>query len=130
VMIRSSVEVSNCVQRSSGPAYVVTLVHGTFARGAEWTRAGSVMWNTLERNLKDVVVCYFDWSGKNTHQARIDASEQLKNYVLDTAAIYPGSKHFFVAHSHGGNVVLYALRHPHVRELVAGVITMGTPFIT
>jgi hypothetical protein len=40
-------EVSRCAQRPLNPAYVVTLVHGTFARGAEWTRPGSIMWKDL-----------------------------------------------------------------------------------
>jgi len=34
-----------------------------------------------------------------------------------------------VAHSHGGNVALYALRDPAVRSLIAGLVCLGTPFI-
>jgi hypothetical protein len=130
-MIQTDVEeVSRCAQGSVNPAYVVTLVHGTFARGAKWTRPWSIMWEALEDNLKEVDICYCDWSGMNTHQARIDAAEGVKKHMFEMATMYPLSKHFVVAHSHGGNVVLYALRDETVRNAVAGVITMGTPFVT
>ncbi|MCU1224635.1 MAG: hypothetical protein JWQ42_2728 [Edaphobacter sp.] len=115
---------------ASNPSYVVTLVHGTFARGAEWTRPHSIMSEALNRELKDVVVCYKDWSGLNAHQARFDAAEEIKNHLLGMAAAYPSSKQFVVAHSHGGNVVVYALRDKALRKTVSGVVTMGTPFVS
>ena len=59
---------------ATNPSCVITLVHGTFARGAEWTRPHSIMSEAIEANLKDVVVCYKDWSGLNAHQARFDAA--------------------------------------------------------
>ena len=37
--------------------------------------------------------------------------------------------HGIVAHSHGGNVALYALRDVALRRKIDGVVTLGTPFI-
>ena len=39
------------------------------------------------------------------------------------------TRHFVIAHSHGGNIALYALRDPAVRERITGVATLATPFL-
>jgi hypothetical protein len=42
----------------------------------------------------------------------------------------PDATHIIVAHSHGGNVVLMALRDPpNLRERISGVACLATPFI-
>lgn len=71
----------------------------------------------------------FRWSGGNTHRARLHAAAALQRHILALAARYPNDDQFLVAHSHGGNVCLYALRDSCVRECVSGVVTLSTPFI-
>ena len=117
---------------------VVTLVHGTFGRlpgrDAAWARDGSVLRRRLEEELgADVVFLPFRWSGMNWPSARYRAARRLCDHLRVTAERHPERRHYVVAHSHGGNVALYALRDA-AREsapdaLPAGVVCLSTPFI-
>jgi hypothetical protein len=117
---------------------VVTLVHGTFGRlpgrDAAWVRDGSVLRRHLEAELgADVLFLPFRWSGMNWPSARYRAASRLRDHCRVVARRYPARSHYVVAHSHGGNVALYALRDA-AREstsdlLPAGVVCLSTPFI-
>jgi hypothetical protein len=110
---------------------VITLVHGTFSPRARWVQPGSFFRNEVTRRLGDVVSFEtFWWSGANNHVARVRASEVLRRQLLDTIARYPSSRHFIVAHSHGGNVARYALREPLLQQRISGLICLGTPFVS
>jgi len=113
----------------SNPKYAVTLIHGTFATGADWTKSGSMLRQNIAEQLKDVEFNIFNWSGRNTHQARIAAAEDLKVALKKEFAKHPDRHHYLIAHSHGGNVALYSLADSEVAEHVEGIVTMGTPFI-
>ncbi len=121
-----------------GRSLVVTLVHGTFGRlpgrDASWTRDGSYLRQRLLEELgSDVEFLPFRWSGMNWPSARYRAARRLRDHLRATSARWPERSHYLVAHSHGGNVVLYALRDT-AREaapdgLPAGVVCLSTPFI-
>ena len=119
----------------SAPAtpIVVTLVHGTFAKDAEWVQEGSTLRGEIASALGDhgceVVFDVFKWSGRNSHKARIKAGYQLADHIRELKKRYPISKHFIVAHSHGGNVALFAHKHLEDEQHVLGIATLGTPFI-
>jgi hypothetical protein len=115
------------------PGCVVTLVHGTFARQAAWTQPGSKLRDALTKHLggKEIVGFErFNWSGDNNHSARLQAGNELRQQLRETVRKHPKAKHFIVAHSHGGNVTLYALRDKQLRTTICGVVCIGTPFIT
>jgi pimeloyl-ACP methyl ester carboxylesterase len=57
----------------------------------------------------------------------MEAGKQLAAYIA-VLKLEPSDRLFIVAHSHGGNVALYALRHPGT-ERVEGVIFLATPFV-
>jgi hypothetical protein len=118
---------------------VVTLVHGTFGRlpgrDAAWARDGSFFRRCLTEALGgDIAFRTFRWSGMNWPSARYRAGRRLRDHCRETANRYPERSHYLVAHSHGGNVALYALRdfvdHAPADALPAGVICLSTPFIT
>ena len=113
------------------PHYVLTLVHGTWSSTTGWVAAGSFLRRELEHRLApaDVRFREFAWTGRNTHAARTDAGDRLAEFIRSGHALYPDARHFVVAHSHGGNVALYAMRDPAAREIVSGIVTLGTPFI-
>lgn len=73
----------------------------------------------------------FTWSGINSHAARIAAGRELAGVLRENLARYPYTPHYLIAHSHGGNVVQYALKLLSQQQLgrIAGVVTLGTPFI-
>ena len=112
---------------------VVTLVHGTFAAGAAWTKGGS----TLRRQIADALgkqgqIVHFDvfkWSGRNTHKARIKAGHELAAHIRELRKSYPHCSHFIVAHSHGGNIALFAHKHLPEKLHALGIATLGTPFL-
>ena len=60
------------------PLAVVTLVHGTFARGAPWTQPGSALSKAVCEHFGGrVQLRRFDWSGRNSFRARAKGAEAL-----------------------------------------------------
>ncbi|MEO5916037.1 MAG: hypothetical protein ABIS50_17510 [Luteolibacter sp.] len=111
-------------------SFVITLIHGTFAPGAGWSNEeDSALRKALLAGFPDQVRCRsFNWSGKNTHEARLLAAAEFAAHQKAVSLSDAGIPNFVISHSHGGNVALYALMaHDYAP---AGIITMGTPFIT
>jgi hypothetical protein len=108
------------------PELTVTLIHGTFARGASWTQAGSPLWQDLESRFgRAAVIDRFDWSGENSAFARLEASLELVEHLNKLRERFPTAKRYLVAHSHAGNVALYAAEQTRVD----GVASLATPFL-
>ena len=108
--------------------YVITLVHGTFAHGASWIRDDSPLPSKLRAAGKGRFLTFpFRWSGRNTHEARIAAGRDLARCILHRTKQYPTARQVVIAHSHAGNVALYAASASQIPEL--RIITLGTPFI-
>jgi hypothetical protein len=109
---------------------VVTLIHGTFATEAEWVRNESKLCKAVNDAFPGgVEFRRLPWSGGNTIGARQDAAGKLREQILADPVSAADTRHFLVAHSHGGNIALYALRDPKVRERITGVATLATPFL-
>jgi hypothetical protein len=117
----------------SGPAsrgIIITLVHGTWGRNSAFIRPKSLLRDSLRRALDDSIgFLRFGWSGANTHRARISAGRQLAAFLKQAFAKYPDFDHFVISHSHGGNVLLYALRDPVVQAKLRGGVCVATPFL-
>lgn len=110
--------------------YVVTLVHGTFAKGAAWTREGSALHRALTQGLGPRAhIQFFDWSGRNTHKARLAAGKELAALLAQSATAFPGARQVTIAHSHGGNVALYARRHAVEPGMPDHIVCLATPFL-
>lgn len=78
---------------------------------------------------REVVFGTFEWSGRNTHKARVKAGYELAAHIRDLRKSCPKCQHFIIAHSHGGNVALLAHKHLRTQLHAAGIATLGTPFI-
>jgi pimeloyl-ACP methyl ester carboxylesterase len=110
--------------------YVVTLVHGTWARGARWTQPGSHLRRAIEESVPGPVTFeVFRWSGRNLIAARTGAAERLRQTLTRLLELHPAARHYIIGHSHGGNVALYALRDSPLVESIAGVACFSTPFL-
>ena len=109
----------------------ITLVHGTFARNAAWTRPGSALREHLEAHLPGRVVYHrFRWSGWPSHLARDHAAHRLRARLLKCVQNDETAHHCVIAHSHGGNIVCYALRDAaELVERLDCIITLSTPFL-
>lgn len=68
------------------------------------------------------------WSGRNRHNARLAAGYEIRKNLVDQAE---GWHHFLVAHSHGGNACMLALREPDraLETKLSGVVCLSTPFL-
>lgn len=110
-------------QTTTGRCHVIP-VHGTFAG-----RDGATQWQICDDLQKVGAVIHpdFKWSGNNNHPSRIAAGKELAAYI-DSLKIPPSDCLFLVAHSHGGNVALYALKHTGT-ERVEGIVFLATPFL-
>lgn len=116
----------------SSPDFVLTLVHGTFEPGAPWAQRGSLLCSRLETLLPGQVKFRpFDWTGGNNHHERLQGGKELAGFLAAGLVEHPSATHAIIAHSHGGNVSLYALSHAvsGVGARIAALVTMGTPFI-
>jgi hypothetical protein len=115
-----------------GPRIVVTLIHGTFARGAAWTKSErSPLREAIVKRLGERAhFVAWEWSGKNSFNARLVAGTELDRYFRNSRERDPGARHYVVAHSHGGTVVAYALRgNPDLAKALDGVVFLSTPFV-
>lgn len=133
---------------------VTFVIHGTYAATTRWWRLGSPddptfadrleqelssrgMAGTVWRPSLDAGLEYasFAWSGLNRHRDRLRAGKKIAANVNDLAervaatAEQPLTANF-VAHSHGGNVVLEALPRLNSNVRVGRVALLGTPLIT
>lgn len=137
------------------PTRAVTLiVHGTFAAEAAWWRLGekgaATFADRLEQRLAELGspgtvwrpaleagfdVSRFAWSGRNRDRDRRLAARQLAK-ALESLAERMGATREqpltvdFVAHSHGGNVVLELLGRLRGRVRAGAIVLLGTPLIT
>jgi hypothetical protein len=112
------------------PSAVITLVHGTWAPRAPWTRSDSELCRTLQHTLAgDAVFRAFRWSGRNSFRARRKAAGELRIHLHQSLTKWPEARHYIIGHSHGGNVMFYALRDHELGQAVHGVVCLSTPFI-
>lgn len=119
----------------------IVLVHGTWGAESPWYQPGSDFCRDLEANLRtwyreikvwshaDSSDKVFRWTGDNSWSARSRAARELATYLrrLDRE----GWTFHLVAHSHGGNVVLEALRRlgETILQRQGKVVLIGTPVL-
>jgi hypothetical protein len=109
---------------------IFTLVHGTFATRAAWTRFRSPLAKVLRESFNEpVIIRRLAWSGRNTFSARAKAAERLRQHIRRTGRQHPTALHYLIGHSHAGNVILMALAASDVLEMVSGVTCLSTPFL-
>ncbi|ACC75885.1 hypothetical protein PPMP20_17635 [Paraburkholderia phymatum] len=119
------------------PDVIVILIHGTFSTDAEWMRPNSPFIKTVAQRFGNVRVMFqpFIWTGisggryNNTNFYRVTAAVHLARLQKDLRQHYPAAKIFVIAHSHGGNVALYAQREFDSKGIADAIVTLGTPFI-
>lgn len=114
----------------AAPTAVVTLIHGTFARGAPWTLPGSALCTELREILGNgVQLRRFEWSGANSFRGRKTAALALENDLAAVRQRWPGVPHYCIGHSHGGNVALDAAAQAGA-DALDGLVCLATPVLT
>src|SRR5262252_9606508 len=108
--------------------YVITLVHGTWAPHAPWTYEDSLLCRTLRSELMAAGASVVEftragWSGRNRHEERQVASLNVARHLEACTSKEEHAKHFVIAHSHGANVVLRAIRtSATLQSRIVGVV--------
>jgi len=127
--------------KHSSPSRRILLVHGTvlFARFdlfkrifktwgiPTWISPRSTFCAKLRESCRDVKLERLRWSGGNSPKCRHEAALRLAQKINRSASFHPDEKLFIIAHSHGGNVALEAVKHCD-QSLIAGIACLGTPF--
>jgi hypothetical protein len=113
----------------TAPTVVVTLVHGTWAQSATWVLPDSALCGRLIAIWGErLALMPLRWSGGNTVRARTRAAAHLATHIDAVGRRFPAANHYVIAHSHGGNVALYALgQRPSAR--ISGLACLSTPFL-
>src|SRR5262245_22333478 len=123
------------------PQYVLTLVHGTWARmpwqrETAWIQPDAEFARALCKGLGGgATIVPFEWGGGNNHASRALGSQRLIEQLCGTPGTkgtldqFPNAKHYLICHSHGGNVAMYALTTGRLHERIAGVACLATPFL-
>jgi triacylglycerol esterase/lipase EstA (alpha/beta hydrolase family) len=100
--------------------------------GRDGLRMVSTFRRSLDNELKDHsldgTVRAFLWSGANSVTARASAAIKLSE-ELEMVLREPNTRPVVIAHSHGGNVVLCALKHLTLEKKRIRFIALATPFI-
>jgi pimeloyl-ACP methyl ester carboxylesterase len=133
---------------------VTLIIHGTYAKKSDWWKVSAdnreTFGNGLEKALghrgmpgtvwrpvlkSGMTYDDFTWEGNNRHHDRVRGAKKLCKSLDKLSESLNGSSQNplevnFVAHSHGGNVVLEALRKLPKSIKVRRVIFMGTPLVT
>lgn len=101
------------------------LIHGTFAANQTWWRPHSPFWTYISQYWPCLYAgaTPFTWTGGNNHVDRVYAATQLIGWVQRAG----GPSVDLIAHSHGGNVCLEAVRQG---LNVDRLILLGTPVRT
>lgn len=119
------------LHETQSPDFVVTTVHGTFARKATWILEESKLaWILRDRLTRPLEIVPFQWSGKNAFAAREQAALDLRVRLQKYLAKWPHACHVIIAHSHGGNVAIRALQEQELSERINGLACLATPFFT
>jgi len=116
----------------------VIFVHGTWGSGFWRGMIPAMFRNNLRewrctwpiRSLLQTAgleVFEFNWTGHNSHRSRLEAGRNLA--MLVSSLRNQSSKPIWVvAHSHGGNVALYALRDLGAAD-IQKLVFLATPFL-
>jgi alpha-beta hydrolase superfamily lysophospholipase len=73
--------------------------------------------STLAKEFgNELHVTRFNWWSWNQASARLRAAERLKIHLEALISVYPTAHHYVIAHSHGGNVAMYALQDEALGE--------------
>ncbi len=96
-------------------------MHGT---GAQGTHVSNETKRIYQNVFSDNKGREFSWSGGNNHNARLEGAGKLAGTINEIRRNNPNEPINVIAHSHGGNVALQALKYG---AEIDNLVTLGTP---
>ena len=119
-----------------------TLVHGTFGARSSWLNENSDenpdgFRARLKNNNNSSEINFTvptPWGGSSTlskirdltNAARLRGAQLLSHRLSELSE---DDANFIIAHSHGGNVAMYAVQEQTARSKIDGIICVATPFL-
>jgi pimeloyl-ACP methyl ester carboxylesterase len=100
----------------------IFLVHGTFAKNAQWTQKDSALCATLRRELCTEDIKPIPWNGTNTTWGRQEGLSKLATELRKSLDANPANQHIVIGHSHGGTIALQAAASPEFFGKVAAIL--------
>jgi predicted alpha/beta hydrolase family esterase len=107
----------------SSKAIRIILIHGTWAKNAEWIQDDSKLSRVLKDEFSKVSIEKFEWDGKNNVRKRAIASKNLLKKIKSNST----EDCILISHSHGGNIAVNSLTN-NLKNL-KGIVTLNTPFL-
>ena len=107
----------------------IILVHGTWARGATWTRKGSLLRQALESRFPNAELREFTWTGRNANRARFGAHFDLEAALMVEEMQGHRPRRVLVCHSHAGNIAL-GVANFRIYGLLSAIVTISSPFLS
>lgn len=116
---------------------IVILIHGTWPqRGpggkhrAAWCEESSLCREAVRAAFyENVDIRVFDWLGANSPDVRLAAADRLNDFLEELRRQKPAARVYLIAHSHAGNVVLYAAQRAKESGGIHGAVCLSTPFL-
>jgi hypothetical protein len=110
------------------------LVHGTFARSANWAFGDSPLRERLKsaanQHGQPARFIPVAWSGRNSGKDRLETANALKNHIEASRSEASKEPIFLIGHSHGGSAIAYLLNNfSDLRDVIAGCAFLSTPFV-
>jgi len=112
------------------PSKICILIHGTWDKHSAFAYPNSQFCRNITAIVGGCIFTRFEWSGRNSNSARLVAGARLRMELHRLMIHYPESSLFIIAHSHGGNIALYALKDEVLRQAVCRTICLSTPFLS
>tara|TARA_R110000787_G_scaffold241259_1_gene347449 strand:+ start:8938 stop:10425 length:1488 start_codon:yes stop_codon:yes gene_type:complete len=132
-MSGASTDLAKVNSESSDIKHCLITIHGTgdtseTDTGDKWWQHGSPCVQKLLNRVPaehDLYLLPFKWDSANSQKNRVEAGKALARVMNE---LPKGTTVSVVAHSHGGNVLLYALSNiKNVRERLRAAVLVGTP---
>ena len=110
---------------------LIIFIPGTFDKEHEWTKRGGDIPEKLRQSqiFHDAEFKVHEWDYANSHFSRQEAGFELAAKISALDAKKHFHRRIIIAHSHGGNVALYAARHLDNQGISTEIICLGTPFL-
>lgn len=106
------------------------LVHGTFARAADWPALREGLAQAASAAGEHSRFNELTWSGKNTASARQAAAFEISTVVQNIQSTSRDEKIFVIGHSHGGSAIAYFLKeYSSLAKTLSGCAFLSTPFV-
>ncbi|TCU73951.1 hypothetical protein EDE08_10421 [Bradyrhizobium sp. R2.2-H] len=106
------------------------LVHGTFAKSADWPALECGLNQVAHANGQNATIEQVTWTGHNRAIARQAAASEISNLVIGIRSRAPNERIFLVGHSHGGSAIAYFLKnYRSPATAVDGCAFLSTPFV-